>query len=285
MELVILGSGGSTITPRPGCSCRICTEARAKGIPYSRSSASIYLSDISLLFDTPEEIASQLNREGIDKIDHIFYSHWHPDHTLGLRIVEMMNMFWLGRYVRGDVPGKRVRVCASSGVLGDLKNVYRSFLDYYVGMGLIEMTELESCVPYRIGNYSITPFEVRHADFVSTVFLIEGDGKRVVYGPCNVKPFPSDPRLTHSDLLILGNVFPKGPLKEGISIPEDNELRASQFSMPEALQLVESLGAANAIFTHLEEEWGRSYDDYRTIEEEHRKHNIHFAYDSMKIHV
>jgi phosphoribosyl 1,2-cyclic phosphate phosphodiesterase len=245
----------------------------------------MYLSDIGLLFDTPEEIASQLNREGIGNIDYIFYSHWHPDHTLGLRIIEMMNLFWLGRYVRGDRPAKKIRVCASSGVLGDLKNVYGSFFDYYEGMGLIEVRELEICTPYPIGDIRITPFEVKHANFVSTVFLIEGNEKRVVYGPCNVKPFPSDSRLTKSDLFILGNVFPEGPLKEGITIPQDNELRVSQFSMQEALELVEILRATKTVFTHLEEEWGRSYDDYKVIEEQHSKHDIRFAYDSMKIHV
>jgi len=285
MELVVLGSGGSTITPRPGCSCRICVEARIKGIPYSRSSTSIYLPEIRLLFDTPEEIASQLNREGIDNIDYIFYSHWHPDHTLGLRIVEMMNMFWLGRHVRRDKPGKKVRVCASSRVLRDLRKVYGTFFDHYDEMGLIDVTGLENGSPFPICDYRITPFEVEHANFASTVFLIEGSGKRAIYGPCNVKPFPSDTRLSDPNLLILGSVFPSGPLKDGITIPQDNKIMVSQFSMDEALDIVKGLRALKTVFIHLEEEWGRSYDDYKVIEEEHRKHNIYFAYDSMKIHV
>lgn len=237
------------------------------------------------MFDTPEEIASQLNREGIGNIDYIFYSHWHPDHTLGLRIVEIMNMFWLGRYVRGNKPDKKVRVCASSGVLCDLKGVYGTFFDHYRGLDLIEVIGLESGAPYQIGDYRITPFEVEHANFVSSVFLIERGSERVIYGPCNVKPFPTNPRLTKPDLFILGNVFPEGPLKEGITIPQDSELRVSQFSIDEALELAKRLGAVKTIFTHLEEEWGRSYDDYKAIEEEHREHNIQFAYDSMRIHV
>jgi len=286
MEILILGSGGSTITPRPGCQCRICGEARVKGVPYSRSSSSMFLPDIRLLIDTPEEIASQLNREAIGNIDYIFYTHWHPDHTLGLRIVEMMNVFWLGRYVRGDEPEKKIRVCAIPRVLGDLKNVYWKFFDHYEGMGLIEMAELEVGVPFLIGDYGITPLEVEHSNYASTIFLIESGGKRAIYGPCNVKPFPRDPRLINPDLLILGSVFPSGPLKEGITIPQNNKLReGDQFSMDEALELIKSLKALKTVFTHLEEEWGRSYDDYKAIEEEHLKYNIRFAYDSMKIHV
>jgi len=286
MELLILGSGGSIVTPRPGCPCRICVEARVKGVPYSRSSSSMFLPDIRLLIDTPAEISSQLNREGIGNIDYIFYTHWHPDHTLGLRIVETMNVFWLGKLVRGDEPKKKIRICALSRVFVDLKNVYGKFFDHYEGLGLIEMTELKGGELFPIGDYIITPFEVEHPNYASTIFLIESAGKRAIYGPCNVKPFTSDPRLQNPDLLILGSVYPSGPLKEGITIPLDNRLRKEgQFSMDEAIELVKSLRALRAVFTHLEEEWGRSYDDYKAIEEENRKHNIHFAYDSMKIHV
>jgi len=37
MRVEILGSGGATTTPRPGCMCRVCVEARAKGVPYART--------------------------------------------------------------------------------------------------------------------------------------------------------------------------------------------------------------------------------------------------------
>lgn len=33
--------------------------------------------------------------------------------------------------------------------------------------------------------------------------------------------------------------------------------------------------------THLEEDWGKPYDDYRELERE--LHFIHFAYDGLKI--
>jgi len=285
MKLIILGSGGATTIPRPGCQCRVCVEARVKGIPYTRSSASMYISDINLLFDTPEEIAFQLNREGINDIDYIFYSHWHPDHTLGLRIVEKMYKFWLGRFVRGDKPTKKVKVCALTKVMDDLRKKYGSFLDFYKKIDLIETIDLENRLPFQIRDYKITPFEVNGGYVVSTVFLIECKKKKVIYAPCDVKPFPENSQLRKPDLLILGEVFPEGPLKEGITIPKDNPLRKELFSMEEVLELVKSLGAKKTVFTHIEEEWDRSYDDYKTIEKEYGKNNIHFAYDGMKITV
>jgi phosphoribosyl 1,2-cyclic phosphate phosphodiesterase len=285
VELIILGSGGATPIPRPGCQCRVCSEARVKGVPYARSSASLYVSDIKLLFDTPEDIASQMNRVGINEVDYIFYSHWHPDHTLGLRIVEKMYRFWLGTFVRGDEQLKRVKVCALTRVMTDLENVYRTFLDYYMRLRLIEKVKLENATPYQIRDYSITPFEVSGSNVVSTVFLIEHENRKVVYAPCDVKPFPQNLRLKKPDLLILGEVFPEGPLKEGITIPEDNPLRRELFSMEEALNLVKTLEAKKTIFTHIEEEWSKSYDDYKVIERLYRRENIAFAYDGMKINL
>jgi phosphoribosyl 1,2-cyclic phosphate phosphodiesterase len=37
LTVEFLGSGGAVPTPRPGCECRICAEARLKGVPYSRT--------------------------------------------------------------------------------------------------------------------------------------------------------------------------------------------------------------------------------------------------------
>ena len=39
MQVEILGSGGATAIPRPGCECRVCVEARERGVPYSRTGA------------------------------------------------------------------------------------------------------------------------------------------------------------------------------------------------------------------------------------------------------
>lgn len=282
MKLIILGSGGATTIPRPGCRCRVCAQARVKGIPYARSSASLYIPDINVLFDTPEEVAFQLNREEISDIDYIFYSHWHPDHTLGLRIVEKMYKFWLGKFVRRDKPSKKVQVCALTKVMKDLMGKYGSFLDFYKKSDLIEMNELEDGVPFKVKNYKITSFAVHGAYVTSTVFQIECEGTKVTYAPCDVKPFPKKPQLKKTDLLILGEAFPDGPLKEGITIPEDNPLRRELFSMKEVLELMENLKAKKTILTHIEEEWGKNYDDYKKIEKRYNG-KICFAYDGMRI--
>lgn len=94
MKIVILGSGGGTEIPRPFCQCKICREAKEKGLPYSRNALAVYIEDIKALLETPEDISDSLTQWDIGNIDHIFLSHWHPDHTFGLRTVVQAYFDW-----------------------------------------------------------------------------------------------------------------------------------------------------------------------------------------------
>ena len=72
MKIEILGSGGGTEVPRPFCECRVCKEAKEKGLPYSRNAAAAYIKDLKALLETPEDIADSLTRENIRNVDYIF---------------------------------------------------------------------------------------------------------------------------------------------------------------------------------------------------------------------
>ena len=88
MKLKIVGSGGMSIIPSSFCKCKICEEARQKGGRYERLGPSLYIDDIKMLIDTPEDIAVACNRQNISEVKHLSISHRDPDHVKGLRIVE-----------------------------------------------------------------------------------------------------------------------------------------------------------------------------------------------------
>lgn len=165
-----------------------------------------------------------------------------------------------------------------------MKNKNGSFFNYYEKLELVTMKSLENVKPIRIKGFEIVPFKVigSHGE-VSTVYLIRKDGRKVIYAPCDVKPFPSDERLVAADLLIMGDNFPEGPLKNGIIIPEDNDLRRELYSFQEILDLIEKINAKKTLIVHMEEEWGKSFGDYRKTEEKYKRYNLQFAYDGMKI--
>jgi hypothetical protein len=84
MKVTLLGSGGNTPTPLPTCQCRICTKAREKGGEHVRRGNSTYVHEAKAMVDTPGLAFENLNQEGIEEVDPLDFSRFHPNHKLGL---------------------------------------------------------------------------------------------------------------------------------------------------------------------------------------------------------
>lgn len=125
MKLKIAGSGGMFQIPNPFCKCPICEEARIKRGRYERLGPSLYIEDIHMLIDTPEDIAVACDRQGISKIEYLSISHKDPDHTRGMRIVEP-----LGYNCITD-RGTPVQFIALPGVVDDINAWNGDGLYYY----------------------------------------------------------------------------------------------------------------------------------------------------------
>ncbi len=81
--------------------------------------------------------------------------------------------------------------------------------------------------------------------------------------------------------MIIGNTIVGDILKDGFVLNEDNPLRKELFTLDEIETIRKQYGFKEVFITHLEEDWGKSYDDYRDLERE--LNLIHFAYDGLKI--
>ena len=89
LTIEVLGSGGAHGVPRAFCECIVCRQAREHPEPpYVRHGPSVFVHDLDMLIDTPEEIRIQLTRSGIGGVRTVLYTHWHPDHTAGIRVFE-----------------------------------------------------------------------------------------------------------------------------------------------------------------------------------------------------
>ena len=282
MKFTILGSGGCVCTPKPLCQCNVCIQAREMGYPYARCGCSLYVEDIAMLVDTPEDIAVALNNANVKTVNSIMYSHWDPDHTLGMRIVEQLRLEWLDFY-EGIKPENPIAVYAAPGTMADLnkiQNKFGSFLEYYEHISLIKRQVVEE--PIVIGGIKITLVPVPENRGVS-VFVFESEGKKLVYAPCDCTPFPEDNLLHGADVLVIGDTVFGGIGKNGRKIPDDYHLRMKLHSFEQVLELKERLEIKRVVFTHLEEDYGKTYEDYLLIEMQHE--GIKFASDGMLIEV
>ena len=280
MNIKIIGSGGCVSTPKPCCKCPVCVEARAKGFPYARTGCSLFIEEGKILFDTPEDICYALNNAQIDEVKRILYSHSDPDHTMGMRVVEQLRINWLAESI-GEKEYSPIEIVALPTVLEDIKQQktrYGSVMGYYERVKDLVTTRAERCL--TVDGIRIDFIPVDNTEHV-TVFVITKQDKKVIYAPCDVKPFPHSQMFYNADLLIIGNTIVGDKLQDGFVLKDDNSLRNELFVMDEVIDLKNKYGIKDVIITHLEEDWGKSYDDYKELEKVYS--NIRFAFDGMNI--
>ncbi|MEJ2588468.1 MAG: MBL fold metallo-hydrolase [Deltaproteobacteria bacterium] len=280
MELTILGSGGCMGIPKPLCRCRVCEEARSRGRPYERTGPSAFLTDENLLIDTPAEIALQLNRERIEQVDALVFTHLDPDHTEGFRVVEQIALDFRSWRAYEE---KRIRLILPRLLrerITDIRSIYGPLIDFYERQGFVETVSFDGQI--QIGETLLTAIPVDRGSQVSFVHVFEKDGKRMVYAPCDIKPFPEErEEVTKADLLVIQpGIFEEG-LKHGFVYPKDHISRTTLYTFDDTVALARRIGAREVLFVHLEEYWNRGYDEYREIEKP--LNHMRFSHDGMRI--
>lgn len=279
MRLNILGSGGCVPVPRPLCFCKICQEAREKGIPFSRTGPSLYLEDEAIVFDTPEDIRFQLLRENIKEVKHVFYTHWHPDHTAGWRIVEHINGVIRGTQLKPKIkvylPGK------------DKKSFYKACdgLFYMEKIGYIEIIEIEDRKPIVIGKVKIIPLDFHRPDRVRFGYEIIQNNKKVIYAPCSIYQMEIDQYFSDLDLLLIERGW-QWSANDRKKLPENHPYH-DHVAIEENIDLVKRIKPKQTLLTHI---GGSSHDSAEMGHAEFLKYcqnfsdlNITPAYDGQKI--
>ncbi len=282
MKWTILGSGGCMVIPKPLCFCSVCREAREKGIPYARAGPSAFLHDINLLFDTPAEIIDMLNRSRVRRVDYLTFTHLDPDHMEGFRVVEQIALDF--RTWRA-YPEKQVCLLLPEQLVEPLRQVcsqYGPLLDFYRESGFVRLDTFKDSV--EVGGVRLAAIPVDRGCQISFVYVFEKAGRRAVYAPCDIKPFPEHrDEVQKADLLIIQPGIFEERLKHGFRYPPDHISRKTLYTYEQTLALAARIQAEKVLFVHLEEYWNRSYDDYHALESKDRA--VRFAYDGMQITV
>jgi len=268
------------VIPKPLCRCPVCEEARRKGVPYERTGPSAFIHDENLLIDTPAEIASQLNRCRIERIDYLLLTHLDPDHVEGSRVVEQITLdfrTWTA------YPDKQIRLILPEdldGRLEEIQSAYGPLIDYYEQQGFVQRTPFRDTI--EIGKVKITGIPVDRGSQISFIYVFKKGGRKVVYAPCDIKPFPEDrAEVRKSDLLVIQpGIFEDG-LKHDFIYGKGHISRSTLYTFEETLALAKRIQAGQVLFIHLEEYWNRGHDDYAALAANFD--NIRFAYDGMHL--
>jgi phosphoribosyl 1,2-cyclic phosphate phosphodiesterase len=287
MRLAFLGTGGATTTPRPTCHCPVCDEARAKGLPYTRTGPSLFVHGPDLLFDTPEEIKFQLNRAGIDRIGACFYSHWHPDHTLGRRVFESLFMGKF-RHRWQSLPDAPVPIYLAPQVARDFARfmALAEHFDYMSERGWTSVRQLAEGETVRFGDVSVRAVPL--ADPSVYAFLLEARGRRVLIAMDELVGWQPPDWLRGVDVAVLPmGIVEFDPFGSERWIPADHPILRVEATFTQTMDMARALAPKQLYFAHIEEADGLSYDDLLRLQGQLRETGLPatFAYDGLQVDV
>ena len=285
MQVEILGSGGASAIPRPGCDCRVCVEARARGVPYSRMGPSLFVHGPNVLFDTPEESRLQLDRSTVTEIAACFYSHWHPDHTMGRRVWEAVG----GRSFRDWPPDRaavnRTEIYLPEQVVSDFAGPrgIRDHFDFLEERGFVRIHELRDGETVSLDGVEVRPFR-RHESYVYASELT-GGGKRLLVAMDELHDWEPPPEVRDVDLAILPmGLCEVDPFTGERKIHPEHPVLRFEATFEQTLAIVDRLRAKRVVLSHVEEVCGLGHDDLTRLAADVGR-NITFAFDTMVVPV
>ncbi len=227
----MMGSGTSTGIPVIGCTCRVCQSTNPKNRrwrPGLKIELKIGTEDQVLLVDTPTDLREQALRFGLPRVDAIVFTHPHADHIYGLDDVRIFNF-----RQRAAIP------CYGSEET--LRSIRRAFAYVFEagqeGGGKPQLELIPVRGPFELLGRTFVPVPVWHGEM--EVFGYRTGGFAYVTD-CN--------RIPETSFRLL----------EGVEILVIDALRhrphPTHFSIKQAAEAAERIGARRTIFTHMTHE-------------------------------
>lgn len=230
MRIRFLGTGTSFGVPVIGCGCATCGSDDPRD-QRTRHALLIESGDARLLIDTPPELRLQLVRAGVDRVDAVFLSHEHADHTHGIDDLRVFS----GRR------GPPLPVYVAREFEAEIKQRF----GYIWGEGT--RAQPGSMIP----QLDLITFEDR--EFLAPAGL-ELQAVALPHGVYRSYGF----RMGDLGVLIDGKAIPEDAVElfEGVEVLVINALwfgnpHPGHFSIEEAVELSRRLGAGRTYLTHI----------------------------------
>jgi phosphoribosyl 1,2-cyclic phosphate phosphodiesterase len=214
MKVTLLGTGDAIGTPKIGCSCEQCTEARRTGVMRLRTSLLVEISGHHILIDSSPDLRQQLLTYGSPHVDAVLWTHGHYDHFMGF-----------GEFYRVQTMPPAY---APSPVMEYCGGIFR-FLPF-------SRHQRDAFHPFNLFGLEITFVEVNHPPTYTCGLIIESGEARIGYtSDTRADIPPRSVELLHGvDLLLIDALVPDGyhiakhmNYREACSLAE--ELRAKDF--------------------------------------------------------
>ena len=227
MKLVILGSGTSTGVPMVGCRCKVCSSSDPHD-KRTRTSLMVESGGKNIIVDTSTDLRQQALREGIARIDAVFFTHSHSDHVNGIDDLRGFN------FIHRNIVPCYGDDATMSEIIDRFPYIFKGReIEGYAP--LLEAHTIDG--PLSLFGCSITPVPLRHGHLTSTGYRFNS---AAYLTDCNEIPDASIRLLAGLELLIIDALRYS---------PHENH-----FSIDEALEVISRLRPKQAVLTHLTHE-------------------------------
>lgn len=259
-KITFLGTGTSQGIPMIGCTCKVCKSADPRDNRL-RTSALVEHNGFRILIDCGPDFRQQMLRQNISDLDAVILTHQHKDHTGGMDDIRAFNYFRKAAFP----------IYAEPNVQESLKMEYSyAFAEHkYPGVpdytlhtiGEEPFTITKSLPDGTEDSIEITPIRVYHYRLPILGFRI---GNMAYITDGSSIPFTEFDKLQGLELFIINTVR--------------KEKHISHFSLPEALDVVEKVGAPRNFLTHLSHQIG-THKELEAI----LPPNVKPAYDTLEL--
>lgn len=233
------------------CKCAVCQspDHRDKRL---RVSILIETNDKTIVIDSGPDFRYQMLRAGVQDLDAILYTHEHKDHVAGLDDIRPFNYLLK----------KDIHIYATDRVQHALKREFSYIFSevHYPGLPQIDIHTIND-QPFYIGNTEIIPLNIMHYKLPILGFRI-GDFTYIT----DAKTISEETleKVKGSRYLVVNAL--------------QHEQHISHFTLNEAVEFAQKVGAETTYFTHISHNLG-----LHAVVEKDLPSNIKLAYDGLTI--
>lgn len=233
MTVTFLGTGTSQGVPVIACGCEVCTSAD-KHDKRLRSSILIKAEDKTVVIDSGPDFRYQMLRADVQHLDAVVYTHEHKDHIAGMDDIRAYN--FKQQKPMDIYADTRVQTA----LIREFAYVFAEFK--YPGIPQVNIHPI-GLEPFDIGSIHFIPIEVLHYKLPVLGFRINDftyitDAKTVSAG--------EKEKIKGSKILVI-NALQK-------------QSHISHFTLDEAVDFANEMGAETTYFTHISHRLGKHAD-------------------------